>query len=116
MQVCAASRELRFFVNGVDQGVAYRDLPLDTPLYGAVSLYNKSSQIVYNVRGSVAHACILVFMFVCRVCWLIWVSYTHARALSSVFVAGFGCGFGGHVADIATAQRQTNFNLRHHGH
>ena len=53
MQVCAASRELRFFVNGVDQGVAFRDLPLDTPLYGAVTLYKKDSQIVYNVRDSV---------------------------------------------------------------
>ena len=73
VQVSAASRELRFFVNGVDQGVAFRDLPLDTPLYGAVSLYKKDSQIVYNVRDSVdmhvwayvcvscAHACVIVF-------------------------------------------------------
>ena len=37
-------------MNGVDQGVAYRDLPLDTPLYGAVSLYEQDSKIVYNVR------------------------------------------------------------------
>jgi hypothetical protein len=40
-------------VNGVDQGVAFSDLPFDTPLYGAVTLYTKDSQIVYNVRGSV---------------------------------------------------------------
>ena len=61
MQVCAASRELRFFVNGVDQGVAFSDLPLDTPLYGAVSLYNKGSKIVYNVRNSVYLLCMSVF-------------------------------------------------------
>ena len=53
VQVCAASRELRFFVNGIDQGVAYSGLPLGTPLYGAVNLYKKGSQIVYNVRDSV---------------------------------------------------------------
>ena len=78
VQVCAASRELRFFVNGVDQGVAFRDLPLDTPLYGAASLYNKDSQIVYNVRGNVdlyvhnvptlAYLC---SWFACRIYWLI---------------------------------------------
>ena len=40
-------------MNGVDQGVAFRDLPLDTPLYGAVSLYKQDSKIVYNVRNGV---------------------------------------------------------------
>ena len=49
VQVCSASRELRFFVNGVDQGVAYSNLPFDTPLYAAVSLYKEDSQTVYNV-------------------------------------------------------------------
>ena len=61
MQVSAASRELRFFVNGVDQGVAFSDLPLDTPLYGAATLYNKDSKIVYNVRYSVSVAFFCVF-------------------------------------------------------
>ena len=56
-------------MNGVDQGVAYRDLPLDTPLYGAVTLYKKDSQIVYNVRGSVdlymsMRACVGIYMCV----------------------------------------------------
>ena len=42
---------LRFFVNGVDQGVAFADLPLDTPIYGAASLFRKDSKIVYNVSN-----------------------------------------------------------------
>ena len=75
MQVCAASRELRFFVNGVDQGVAFRDLPLGTPLSGAVSLYNKDSQIAYNVRNSVG----LAFAGVCMS------SCAHSRAFSGVY-------------------------------
>ena len=100
MQVCAASRELRFFVNGVDQGVAFSDLPLDTPLYGAASLYTKDSQIVYNVRDSVyrhvcvfahcTHACIFVLMFVCTVYLAHANIFYTAHALSFVFVAGFG--------------------------
>ena len=40
-------------MNGVDQGVAFSDLPLDTPLYGAVSLYKQDSKIIYNVRNGV---------------------------------------------------------------
>ena len=40
-------------MNGVDQGVAFSDLPLDTPLYGAVSLYEQGSKIIYNVRNGV---------------------------------------------------------------
>ena len=79
VQVCAASRELRFFVNGVDQGVAFRDLPLGTPLYGAVSLYNKDSQIVYNVRISVGlhsyrhiHASRIVHTLSVGTCGRVW--------------------------------------------
>ena len=47
-------------MNGVDQGVAFSDLPLDTPLYGAVSLYKQDSKIVYNVRSGV-YLCMSVF-------------------------------------------------------
>ena len=54
VQVCSASREMRFFVNGVDRGVAYNGLPVGTPLYAAVSLYGKDAQTVYNVRSSSA--------------------------------------------------------------
>ena len=43
---------VRFFVNGVDQGVAFGDLPLDTPLYAAANLGgNAGSTLVYNVRN-----------------------------------------------------------------
>ena len=48
-------------MNGVDQGVAFSDLPLDTPLYGAVSLYKKDSKIVYTVRNSVCMSVFCVF-------------------------------------------------------
>ena len=51
VQVSAASRMVRFFVNGIDQGVAFGDLPLDTPLYAAASLGGKGSALVYNVRN-----------------------------------------------------------------
>ena len=44
---------LRFFKNGVDQGVAFRDLPLDTPLYAAVNLGAKDRALVYNVRNTI---------------------------------------------------------------
>ena len=47
-------------MNGVDQGVAFSDMPLDTPLYGAVSLYKHGSKIVYNVRNGV-YLCMSVF-------------------------------------------------------
>ena len=47
-------------MNGLDQGVAYSDLPLDTPLYGAVSLYKQDSKIVYDVRDGV-RLCLSVF-------------------------------------------------------
>ena len=39
-------------MNGVDQGVAFKNLPVDTPLYGAVTLYKRESKIVYNVRNN----------------------------------------------------------------
>ena len=97
MQVCSVSRELRFFVNGVDQGVAFTDLPLDTPLYGAASLYKKDSQIVYNVRGNVY-------------------LHVHRWADTDIFLFVLVAGFVRYVADITRAQRQTNFNQRHHGH
>ena len=42
---------VRFFVNGIDQGVAFGDLPLDTPLYAAANLKGRGSKIVYNVRN-----------------------------------------------------------------
>ena len=42
---------VRFFVNGIDQGVAFGDLPLDTPLYAAANLGGIGSEIVYNVRN-----------------------------------------------------------------
>merc|ERR1719198_2366991 len=48
VQVCSATREIRFFVNGADRGVAYNNLPVGTPLYAAVSLYQKDAQTVYN--------------------------------------------------------------------
>ena len=51
VQVSAASRMVRFFVNGIDQGVAFRDLPLDTPLYAAANLKGEHSAVVYNVRN-----------------------------------------------------------------
>ena len=51
VQVCSATREIRFFVNGADRGVAYNNLPVGTPLHAAVSLYNKDAQTVYNVRS-----------------------------------------------------------------
>ena len=35
-------------MNGVDQGVAFKNLPVDTPLYGAVMLFKRESKIVYN--------------------------------------------------------------------
>ena len=53
VQVSAASRMVRFFVNGIDQGVAFGDLPLDTPLYAAANLKGDylGSALVYNVRN-----------------------------------------------------------------
>ena len=45
---------VRFFVNGIDQGVAFGDLPLDTPLYAAANLCDKDSALVYNVRNIIA--------------------------------------------------------------
>lgn len=51
VQVCTGTREIRFFVNGVDGGVAYDNLPVGTPLYAAVSLYEKDAETVYNVRN-----------------------------------------------------------------
>ena len=42
---------VRFFVNGIDQGVAFGDLPLDTPLYAAANLGGQDSALVYNVRN-----------------------------------------------------------------
>ena len=61
VQVCSATCEMRFFVNGADRGVAYRNLPVGTPLYAAVSLYGKDAQTVYNVRSTsaeCAHTCV----------------------------------------------------------
>ena len=49
---------VRFFVNGADQGVAFRDLPLGTPLYAAANLRKKGSALVYNVHNTIV---LLVF-------------------------------------------------------
>ena len=70
VQVCSATREIRFFVNGTDGGVAYNNLPVGTPLYAAVSLYNKDARTVYNVRSrntgcSCYYCCMLTHVHWC---------------------------------------------------
>ena len=58
VEVDLASRTLRFYIDGVDKGVAFKNLPTNKPLSAAVSLFSKGDKVeVVEAGGDLWQSC-----------------------------------------------------------